>query len=125
MKKMLLTATAILTGLALAGCADDTVASSTAGKISKDELYEEMKETQGAATLQQMIINDVLTESYGETVDDKAVDTAFEEEAEAYGGAVLFRIDQPQLPEREYVLDEPAYVGGKWCLAGAKGQLGS
>ena len=39
---------------------------------------------------------------------------------EAYGTAVLFRIDQPQLPEREYVLQEPAYVEGKWTLAGAK-----
>ena len=39
---------------------------------------------------------------------------------EAYGAAVLFRIDQPQLPEREYVLTEPAYVEGKWTLAGAK-----
>ena len=101
---MLLTATAILTGLALAGCADDTVASSTAGKISKDELYEEMKETQGAATLQQMIINDVLTESYGETVDDKAVDTAFEEEAEAYGGAETF----------EYALSSSGYTADSY-----------
>lgn len=39
---------------------------------------------------------------------------------EAYGAAVLFRIDQPQLAEREYVLTEPAYVDGKWTLAGAK-----
>lgn len=101
---MLLTATAILTGIALAGCADDTVASSTAGKISKDELYEEMKETQGAATLQQMIINDVLTESYGETVDDKAVDAAFEEEAEAYGGAESF----------EYVLSSSGYTADSY-----------
>lgn len=29
---------------------------------------------------------------------------------EAYGGSVLFRIDTPPLPEREYVLQEPAYV---------------
>lgn len=39
---------------------------------------------------------------------------------EAYGGSVLFRVDQPQLLEREFVLEEPAYVGGKWTLAGAK-----
>jgi len=39
---------------------------------------------------------------------------------EAYGQCVLFRIDQPQLPEREYTLEEPAYVDGKWTMAGAK-----
>ena len=39
---------------------------------------------------------------------------------EAYGAAVLFRIDTPTLPEREYVLDEPSYVDGKWTGAGAK-----
>lgn len=38
---------------------------------------------------------------------------------EAYGAAVLFRIDTPGLPEREYVLDEPAYVDGRWISAGA------
>lgn len=39
---------------------------------------------------------------------------------EAYGAAVLFRIDTPTLPEREYVLEEPAYVDGKWTGTGAK-----
>jgi hypothetical protein len=39
---------------------------------------------------------------------------------EAYGQAVLFRIDTPEFPEREYVLTEPGYVDGKWTLAGAK-----
>lgn len=39
---------------------------------------------------------------------------------EAYGAAVLFRIDTPELPEREYTLEEPGYVGGRWAAAGAK-----
>ena len=38
---------------------------------------------------------------------------------EAYGGAVLFRIDTPELPEREYTLTEPEYVDGKWTPSGA------
>jgi hypothetical protein len=29
---------------------------------------------------------------------------------EAYGQAVMFRIDTPELPERDYVLTEPLYV---------------
>jgi hypothetical protein len=39
---------------------------------------------------------------------------------EAYGAAVLFRIDTPEFPEREYTLTEPAYVDGTWTSAGAK-----
>lgn len=38
---------------------------------------------------------------------------------EAYGQAVLFRIDTPELPEREYVLEEPGYMAGKWTPRGA------
>lgn len=41
---------------------------------------------------------------------------------EAYGQAVMFRIDTPELPEREYVLTEPEYIGGHWTPAGAKVQ---
>lgn len=39
---------------------------------------------------------------------------------EAYGAAVLFRIDAPALPEREYTLASPEYVDGTWTRAGAK-----
>ncbi|TMI88328.1 MAG: hypothetical protein E6H00_12915 [Bacillati bacterium ANGP1] len=46
---------------------------------------------------------------------------------EAYGTAVLFRVDTPELPEREYVLESPEYTtatttdsGSTWTPAGAK-----
>lgn len=39
---------------------------------------------------------------------------------EVYGTAVLFRIDTPELQEREYTLEEPAYVGSRWTPAGTK-----
>jgi hypothetical protein len=44
---------------------------------------------------------------------------------EAYGAAVLFRCDTPELPEREYVLESPEYAsegdkGTRWAPAGAK-----
>jgi len=39
---------------------------------------------------------------------------------ETYGQAVLFRIDTPELPEREFVLASPEYVQGRWTPAGAK-----
>lgn len=43
---------------------------------------------------------------------------------EAYGQAVMFRIDTPELPEREYTLTRPEYVAGSWTPAGAKVQRG-
>ena len=39
---------------------------------------------------------------------------------ESYGQAVLFRIDTPELPEREYTLMEPEYVQGRWAAAGSR-----
>lgn len=41
---------------------------------------------------------------------------------EAYGQAVMFRIDTPELPAREYELASPEYVGGSWCPAGTRVQ---
>lgn len=41
---------------------------------------------------------------------------------EAYGAAVLFRIDTPELPAREYVMKRPGYVGSQWATAGSKVQ---
>jgi hypothetical protein len=39
---------------------------------------------------------------------------------EAYGQAVMFRVDTPELPEREFILEQPNYVDGRWTQAGAK-----
>ena len=39
---------------------------------------------------------------------------------EAYGAAVLFRIDTPDLPEREYELVRPEWCGETYCPAGTK-----
>lgn len=38
---------------------------------------------------------------------------------EAYGAAVLFRIDTPPLPEREYTLASPQYAAGGYYPIGA------
>src|SRR5699024_6939243 len=76
----------LLSGIALTGCADNTVASSTAGKISQDEFYEKMKETVGPQILQQMLLEDVLEKRAGESVTDKDVDEAFNQEVERFGG---------------------------------------
>jgi len=39
---------------------------------------------------------------------------------EAYGQAVLFRVDTPELPEREFVLTAPEYTSAGWSPAGSK-----
>ena len=39
---------------------------------------------------------------------------------EAYGAAVLFRVDTPELPEREWVLESPDWSCGRMLPAGAK-----
>jgi hypothetical protein len=44
---------------------------------------------------------------------------------QAFGQEVLFRVDSPELPEREYVLESPEYArhngaGERWCPAGTK-----
>src|SRR3954468_10809301 len=39
---------------------------------------------------------------------------------QAFGQAVLFRVDVPELPEREYILESPQYVDGRFCPIGTK-----
>lgn len=39
---------------------------------------------------------------------------------QAFGQAVMFRVDSPELPEREYILERPEYAGGRYCPAGSK-----
>jgi foldase protein PrsA len=91
MNKIILTTATILASLTIAGCTNNTVASSTAGKISQDELYEAMKSNVGATTLQQLLIKDVLTEKYGETITDKKVNAEYKKQEESYGGADVFK----------------------------------
>lgn len=39
---------------------------------------------------------------------------------QAFGQAVLFRVDIPELLERDYVLERPQYVDGQYCATGTK-----
>lgn len=39
---------------------------------------------------------------------------------QAFGQTVLFRVDAPELPEREYALEMPEYAGGRYCPIGTK-----
>ena len=104
MKKLLLATATILAGLTIAGCSDSTVASSTAGKITEDEFYEAMKETVGTSMLQQLIIEDVLTDLYGDKVTDEVVDKQYSTEEENYGGAEAF----------EYIMLQQGYTADSY-----------
>jgi len=59
-----------------------------------------------------------LIEMFGHTKEVGFVTT------EAYGTAVLFRCDTPELPEREYALESPEYVSqngsSRWAPEGSK-----
>lgn len=44
---------------------------------------------------------------------------------ESYGGAVLFRIDNPGLPEEEKTLDAPEWIGDQRCPSGSVVKLGA
>ena len=35
-----------------------------------------------------------------------------------FGGPALFRVDQPEFPEREYTLQRPTWIGDKQCPKG-------
>lgn len=92
MKKLLL-GTAIGSALLIAGCADNPeVASTTAGRIRQDEFYERLKTHQseqgkfGEIVLQQMLIETILEESYGDQVSDEEIEVEIDKLAEQSGG---------------------------------------
>lgn len=68
MKKLLLITFSLFLGLfALSGCSGSTIAETSAGKITKDELYDAMKDQYGKTVLQQLILNKILSEKYDVT----------------------------------------------------------
>ncbi len=89
MKKLVLGLT-LFSSVALAGCSDPSVASSTAGQISQSDLYEEMKETVGSQVLQQMLIEDVLEKRYGDNVSTEDVEAELQAEQDRLGGEEQF-----------------------------------
>lgn len=92
MKKMLFTG-ALISSVFLAGCSQSaTVASTTAGKISEDELYEEMKSQVGVQVLENMLLEEILESAYGDQVSQEQVDAKIKEEEDKVGGEDNFDI---------------------------------
>lgn len=90
----LMTTVAIGSALFAAGCSqNEEVASTTAGRIRQDEFYERLKNantgqggTIGEMVLQQMLLEDILEENYGEAVTQEQVDAEIDRLAEPQGG---------------------------------------
>lgn len=93
MKKILFGALASSALLLTACSTSEEVASTEAGKIREDDLYEAMKNerlqsgmTIGETVLNQILIKDILENSYGDQVADEKVTEELEKSAEPYGG---------------------------------------
>jgi foldase protein PrsA len=85
MKKWMLALTLAGGVIALSACnqSGSTVAESSAGDITQEELYEAMKEKVGAQALQQLVYEKVLSEKY--EVSDKELDAKVDELKEQLG----------------------------------------
>lgn len=92
MKKLLLS-TFATSALLLAGCSNNPeVASTEAGRIRQDELYEAMKDeplqsgmTVGETVLQKLLMQDIFEHLYGDQVSKEDVDKEFATSAEQFG----------------------------------------
>ena len=106
MKKSVLTLTLAASVLALSACSGDSasdsevIVSSKAGDITKNELYEEMKESVGEQALQVLIIEKVLASEY--EVSDKEVTAQFNKDKEAAGEGFEQGLEQQGQTEESY-----------------------
>lgn len=93
MKKWIATASLIAGVAGLVACSDDNaggdvIATTSAGDITKEEFYKEMKSTVGEQALQMMILEDILQEKY--PVKDEEIQADIEAMKEQYGGEEQF-----------------------------------
>lgn len=90
--------------LTLAACGSDkTVASYKGGKITESAYYEEMKKsTAGQSAFQNMIIQDVLDEQYGDKVSSKKVTTEFNKYKKQYGTSFDSVLEQNGLTQSTF-----------------------
>ena len=92
MKKWALSALTFAAAATLAGCADnsETVATSTGGDVTKDELYAAMKDYVGEETLQRLIIVGLLEDEVGKNEYAKEADAEARTTMANYGGEEQF-----------------------------------
>lgn len=88
--------------LPLAACGSKAVATTSGGKITQEEYYNEMKTTtNGKQVLQQMILDKVLEKEYGKQVSDKQVNAQYNTYKNQYGSQFSAVLQQQGLTEKK------------------------
>ncbi|WP_077211099.1 peptidylprolyl isomerase [Bacillus dakarensis] len=104
MKKWILSLSLILGITTLAACNNggdsEAVAETSAGNITKDELYEAMKESYGQQTLQQLLYTKVLSDKYELT--DEEVEEKFTETKDQLGSNFQMALMQYGMTEESF-----------------------
>lgn len=104
MKKWILSLSLIMGITTLAACNNggdsEAVAETSAGNITKDELYEAMKETYGQQTLQQLLYTKVLSDKYELT--DEEVEEKFTETKDQLGSNFQMALMQYGMTEETF-----------------------
>jgi foldase protein PrsA len=104
MKKWILTFSLLAGIVTLAACNNgdnsETVAETDAGNITKDELYDAMKESYGQQVLQQLVYEKVLSEKY--EVTDEELDAKFNEVKDQLGSNFEMALMQYGMTEETF-----------------------
>ncbi|WP_080874078.1 peptidylprolyl isomerase [Oceanobacillus timonensis] len=111
MKKWTLAATISASVLALAACSssdDEVVASTDAGDVTKEEFYDELKDRNGQAVLEELVTIKVLEDNY--EVTDEQVDDEIENMKEELGEDQFEEVINQQFGDEEELRDL-VYVG--------------
>ncbi|KRL95163.1 peptidylprolyl isomerase [Levilactobacillus hammesii DSM 16381] len=100
MKKWFIALAGLLLTVTLAGCGNQTVATTSGGKITESAYYSSLKGTSsGKQVLQQMILNKVLEKQYGSKVSKSAVTKQFNTYKAQYGSSFKSVLSQSGMTE--------------------------
>src|SRR5699024_9064791 len=102
MKKWILALTLVLGLIGLSACGNSdskAIVKTKSGDVTKDELYEAMKDKYGEQTLQQLVFEKVLNKNY-EVVQEK-IDADVDQLKEQYGQEFEFFLLQNQFSDED------------------------
>jgi len=103
MKKTVLSLTLAASVLALSACGNagnEKVATTKVGDVTKDQLYNEMKDSVGDSALQLIIIEKVLNDKY--KVSDKEVNAEFEKQKKQMGSSFEQTLAAQNMTEKSF-----------------------
>ncbi|WP_395318245.1 peptidylprolyl isomerase [Fructilactobacillus frigidiflavus] len=103
-KKWAVGAAGVLMSLSLVACgqSDKTVVTTSGGKITEEQYYNKMKDTQqGKQELQQLILNKVLEHKYGDKVKKSEVNDQLNQYKSQYGSQFTAMLQQQGMTESQ------------------------